>query len=412
VSIAIRGRVVAAGRHRVEAELPAARIGDRVRIAGEGRSLEADVVAIAANRVVVALLDAADCVGCGDRVELEGPPRAILGVPLIGRAVDARGDAIDGGPPPLGARALVDAERLEPHRRAPLRGVLWTGVRAVDGLFTIARGARVGIFGSAGCGKSILLEQIARRSRADAIVYALVGERGGEVRRRLDRLDRRTTLICAPADAAPGAKIAAGELALAQAEHLRARGLEVLTVFDSLARYAHAAREVALASGEPAGRGGYPPSVFARLAALVERAGSSRLGSITLLGTVLSEEGDAANDPLAEAARSVLDGHLVLSRSIAERARFPALNVPASLSRTMSLVAGAKHAADATRVRDALARLSFSSEARELGIASPDAALARAVAAEATLEGFLRQGEEACSPDETLRRLGDLADTL
>jgi FliI/YscN family ATPase len=340
----------------------------------------------------------------------EDGERRVLGIPLLGRAIDGMGQALDGRPPPQGRRAPRLRAPL-PSERVPLRVPMWTGIRAIDGVLTLVRGMRIGIFGPPGSGKSRLLEAIARGIDADAVVIALVGERGNEAHARIAACDSRTTVICAPSDRSAGERLAAGELALVQALALKDHGLDVAVVFDSLARYVDAARQIALAGGEMPGRGGYPPSVWPRLAALCERAGATARGSITLVATVLSDAADAA-DPLAEAARSYLDGHIVLSRRRAERGAFPAIDVPASLSRSMPAAVDERHQGAAARVRAALARLEDSREARELGFRPDEPDLARAVAAEPGLEAFLCQGPEAVSAAETLGHLFRIADTV
>lgn len=336
--------------------------------------------------------------------------RRVLGVSLLGRAIDGTGQALDGRAPPHGRRTAPGRTPLTAER-APLRVPLWTGIRAIDGLLTLVRGMRIGIFGPPGSGKSRLLETIARSIDADAVVIALVGERGNEARERIETCTSRTTVICAPSDRSADERLAAGDLALAQALALQDFGLDVAVVFDSLARYVEAARQIALAGGALPGRGGYPASVWHRLAALCERAGATDRGSITLVATVLSDAADAA-DPLAEAARSYLDGHIVLSRRLADRGAFPAIDVPASLSRPMPAAVEERHQKAAAAVRRALARLEDSREARELGLPAAEPELARAVAAEADLEAFLRQGPMAVTPAETLRQLFLLADTV
>lgn len=263
---------------------------------------------------------------------------------------------------------------------------------------------RLGIFGPPGTGKSSLLQAIARGIRADAVVVALVGERGAEVERQLAILDERITIVCAAVDRTAGERVAAAELAMAQACRLRDCGLDVVVIFDSLARYAQALREIALACGEPPGRAGYPPSVFTRVAELCERAGVTDSGSITLFATVLSDAADAA-DPLAEAARSHLDGHLVLCRRRAERGAFPAIDVPASLSRPMPAVVEPRHRLAAARVRAALARLEDGREVRELG-------LAPAEPQEPALEAFVRQESQPELIARTLDALYHLADRI
>jgi FliI/YscN family ATPase len=284
-----------------------------------------------------------------------------------------------------------------------VRTPFWTGVPAIDALLTIGRGARVGFFGAPGAGKTTLLEQIAAGAGGDAVVLALVGERGREAQAWFERLDRRSTIVCATSDRSAAERVRAAMVAMAQARLLRERGFHVVLILDSLARYAAALREQRVALGEPVGRGGYPPSVWAELARYLECAGNASQGSITLLATVLSDGSDD-REPLSDAARSLLDGHIVLSGALARAGHFPAIDVLASASRTMDEAISASHAAGARCVRAALALLAESSDARAVGLAAADERLRAAVAAEPALHAFLRQGGGAASAD-TLRTL-------
>lgn len=352
-------------------------------------------------------LDDSNRVTQGDVVECpEFGDHVVLGTALCGRAVDGLGRPLDGDDAPDGVRASVTRYLAAPApgARSALSRPMWTGIRSIDALLTLACGMRLGIFGPPGAGKSSLLHAIARGVRADAVVIALIGERGAEAERHVAMLNARTTVVCAPADRSAGERIAAGELAMAQAARLRESGLDVVVIFDSLARYAHAVREIALAAGEAPGRGGYPASAFVRLAQLCECAGATQAGSVTLVATVLSDAVESG-DPLAETARSHLDGHLVLSRRRAERGAFPAIDVPASLSRPMPCVVDAPHLAAAQAVRAALARLEDSREARELGVAPAEPA-------ESALEAFLRQGSQPELIAGTLCALHHLADRI
>ena len=392
--IALRGHVIACTPHRTVARLRGARLGDIVR-AGE---MEACVIGLDGERVVLAPCGDGRSVKPRDPVLLEeGAANRRLGIALLGKALEGRAVAMPPAP--------------SPGQRLPLREPLWTGIRTIDGLLSFVRGMRVGIFGPPGSGKSQLLAAIARGIDADAVVIALVGERGTEARHHVVAPDARTTVVCAPSSHSAGERLAAGDLAMAQAVALRERGLDVAVVFDSLARYVEAAREIAQGCGESLGRGGYPPSVWPRLANLCELAGVTARGSVTLIATVLSDAGDAA-DPLSEAARSYLDGHVVLSRRRADRGAFPAVDVPASLSRPMAAAVEPAHRDAAERVREALARLEDSREARELGLGGGDALLGRAVAAEGELETFLRQGPEPVKISHTLSELARIADIL
>jgi ATP synthase in type III secretion protein N len=333
-----------------------------------------------------------------------------LGTCAFGRAIDAFGAPLDGGAALRGRSVALDYAAPPPNRREPIDRPFWSGVRAIDGLLTFGRGARIGIFGSPGSGKSTLLESIVSGCRADAVVVGLCGERGREAQRWIERCDARTTIVCATSDRPANERTRCVRSAFAHAAALRERGLHVVFVLDSLARFASALREIATARGESVGRGGYPPSVFAEVARGVEVAGAVSGGSITLIATVLADGDD--RDPVSEAARSLLDGHLQLSGRLANAGRFPAIDVPASASRTMESVATAAQRNHAATVRAALALLDRIEEARALGIVPEGAAGARAVEAEPRLERFLRQGERATAPGDTLAMLAELADTL
>lgn len=334
----------------------------------------------------------------------------MLGTAAFGRALDARALPLDGGSPPDGVRVRIDAQAALPAERRPVDEPLWSGVRCIDALLTIGRGARIGIFGAPGAGKSTLLETIARDASADAIAIGLVGERGREAQRWIERLDARTTVICATSDRAASERVRAAELVMAHACALATRGLHVVVVLDSLARYAYALRELAVGTGESVGRGGYPPSVFARMARLVERAGAFEQGSVTLLATVLNDGDD--RDPVSESARSLLDGHLQLSPRLAQAGRFPAIDVLGSASRTMDAVVSPEHAWAAGVVRAALARLERCEDARALGIEPADPATLRAIAVEGAIEALQRQGRERTSPRSALEALRQTADML
>jgi ATP synthase in type III secretion protein N len=300
-----------------------------------------------------------------------------------------------------------------PRERVALTEPFWTGIRALDGPLAFGRGARIGIFGPPGAGKSTLIDQLVSGSRADATVVALVGERGREAERWLRRIGASTSVVCATSDRSAVERLAAASRAFAQAAALRARGLHVLLVLDSLARVAAAARDLAVSAGEPVGRAGYPPSVTARLAALLECAGAVAGGSITLVATVLSD-GPLEHDPVAEAARAALDGHVVLSSRLAAAGWFPAIDLPASASRTLADVATDGHRTAAARLRAAVAALDDSRDARALGLdpAAGDRRLARAIAAEERIARFLRQAEGGAVPAETLMEMGGIADSL
>ncbi|HVA29087.1 MAG TPA: hypothetical protein VNF68_12970 [Candidatus Baltobacteraceae bacterium] len=371
------GRVRAVRDGAVEIDLPAVPVGSMVRLDARPHSLLACVVSVHDG---------------GARVAPQGSLEGIVPGACVVEEVP---------------RGL---QRAAPPRRVALREPLWTGVRAIDALLTLGRGARIGIFGGPGLGKSTLLETIVEGTRADAVVLALVGERGREAQRWTASRDRRTTIFCATSDRSATERIAAANEACTRSEALARRGLHVLLVMDSLARYALAVRDVALARGESVGRAGYPPSVFGEMARLVERAGSFERGSITVIATVLNDGDD--RDPVSEAARSLLDGHVQLSARLAHAGHFPAIDVPASSSRTMDDVVDPHHAGAAARVRGALALLERARDARSLGIVPVDGPTLRAVAAETALEALVRQGRAAERPERSLEALVRTADTL
>ncbi len=337
--------------------------------------------------------------------------RAVLGTALLGRAIAGDGTPLDGGPAPCGARRSLRIEPPPPGERVAAGEPFWTGIRAIDGPLALGRGARVGIFGPPGAGKSTLLEAIVAGARADAVVVALIGERGREAARWLGRIGPRATLVCATADRPARERLRAAERAVAHAVALRERGLHVLLVLDSLARVAAAARDVAVAAGEPVGRFGFPPSVTAAQARLLEAAGALRTGSVTAIATVLAE-GPLDGDPVAEAARAALDGHIVLGRRLADAGWFPAIDVPASASRTLAEFASPAHLRGAACLRAAVAALDAARDARALGLdpAAGDPFLARAIAAEAEIAAFLRQASGGCAPTDTLMQLSRIAD--
>jgi type III secretion protein N (ATPase) len=408
------GTIVAVRGGLVQARMPALCIGAGVRIASRaGRLVPARIIAADAGRLTLAPLAGVDGIAVGDRVAAD--PTALevpLGCALLGRALDAFGRPLDGRAPPQGrCRGSAD-DGPAPNDRIAIDTPFTTSVRALDGPLAFGVGARIGIFGAPGCGKSTLLEMLVAGSAADATVVALVGERGREAERWITRTDRCTTVVCATSDRSAAERLRAAEVAFAQAEVLRRRGLHVLLLVDSLARVAAAARDLAVAAGEPVGRGGYPPSVFGVVARLLERAGRFATGSITLVATVLSEGSDE-RDPVGEACRAALDGHVTLSERLSRQGWFPAIDLTASTSRTLPEVAANGQLAAARVLRRAVAILDETREARGFGLdpGTGDPAVRRAIDAEPAIGAFLRQSEPA-DPARTLTELGALADTI
>ncbi|OYT88094.1 MAG: flagellar protein export ATPase FliI [Burkholderiales bacterium PBB6] len=303
-----------------------------------------------------------------------------MGDGLLGRVVDAHGQPMDRGGPieqvhnePMVRRAINAMDR------DPVRQPLDTGVRAINALLTVGRGQRLGLFAGTGVGKSVLLGMMARYTAADVIVVGLIGERGREVKEFIEDILgdeglKRAVVVAAPADAPPLVRMQGASYATAIAEHFRDRGQHVLLLMDSLTRYAMAQREIALAIGEPPATKGYPPSCFAKLPQLVERSGNglNGVGSITAFYTVLTE-GDDPQDPIADAARGILDGHIVLSRELAESGHFPAIDVEKSISRVMNAVAPREHLEGARRARQWLSKFNRARDLIQLGAYVPGA---------------------------------------
>ena len=343
-----------------------------------------------------------------------------MGTGLLGRVVDAHGEPMDRLGPLQHANAQPMMRRpINAMDREPIRVPLDTGVRAINALVTIGRGQRVGLFAGTGVGKSVLMGMMARYTAADVIVVALVGERGREVKEFVeDILERegleRSVVVAAPADAPPLVRMQAAGYATAIAEHFRDRGQHVLLLMDSLTRYAMAQREIALAIGEPPATKGYPPSVFARLPQLVERAGNGigGGGSITAFYTVLTE-GDDQQDPIADAARAILDGHVVLARDLAEAGHYPAIDVEASISRAMTALVGPDTLARVRRFKQLYSRYQRNRDLVNVGayVKGSDALLDLAIALHPRMAAFLQQDQhERATRTEGAQQLAALLD--
>ena len=323
-----------------------------------------------------------------------------MGDGLLGRVVDSQGNPLDhAGPLAQVTAQPMDRRPINAMERDPVREPLDTGVRAINALLTVGRGQRLGLFAGSGVGKSVLLGMMARYTQADVIVVGLIGERGREVKEFVEDIlgvqDRgRAVVVAAPADAPPLLRMQGAAYATAIAEHFRDKGQHVLLLMDSLTRYAMAQREIALAIGEPPATKGYPPSCFAKLPALVERSGNglNGVGSITAFYTVLSE-GDDQQDPIADAARGVLDGHFVLSRRLAEEGHYPAIDIEASISRVMPQVVSPEHLKQAQRFKQLWSRYQQSRDLISVGAYVPggDADTDLAIARQPAMARYLRQ---------------------
>ncbi len=367
-----RGRVVNVVGELIEAELPGAEVGGLCDVAGR----PAEVVGFRGSRALLVLLGSSSGIALGSPVRtMDSHLRIRVSDELTGRVIDALGHPLDGGPPIAGRPRAVDAPAPAPMRRLPIDEPLLTGVRAIDGLCTLGRGQRISIAAGSGVGKSTLLAMLARGVSADVIVVCLVGERGREVREFIEHTLgpeglARSVVVVATSDRPPALQIASVRTATAVAEAFRDQGKDVLLLVDSLTRLAHARRQVGLAAGEPPTTRGYPPSVFSLLPRLLERAGRVEGGSITGIYTVLVD-GDAHDDPIADAVRGLVDGHVVLSRRYADRGHFPAVDPLASLSRLMRRVADTEHVDAATEARRLLAVYQDNEELVRLGAYRP-----------------------------------------
>lgn len=329
-------------------------------VGGDGHELETEVVGFSGDRLFLMPIGDVHGVTPNSRVlPCAGQSEIAVGDALLGRVIDAGGRPLDGrGPLRCESRIRLAGVPINPMERAPIREPIDVGVRAINAMMTVGRGQRMGLFAGSGVGKSTLLGMMTRFTDADVIVVGLIGERGREVKEFVENTlgesgRQRAVVVAAPADSPPLSRLRGAWMATAIAEHFRDRGLKVLLLMDSLTRFAQAQREIALAIGEPPATKGYPPSVFARLPALVERAGTDATGrgSITAFYTVLTEGDDYRHDPIADAARAILDGQVVLSRDLAEAAHFPAIDIEGSVSRVMDAIATKPHLQSAQRMR-------------------------------------------------------------
>ena len=408
-----RGKVIGAVGLRVTVSGIDARVGDLLRIGDGPDSVLAEVAALDGERLSCLPLGPIAGIGAGvPVVGTGGPLRVAVGPDLRGRVLDGLGRPIDGGPPLRGELVGIQATAPPAMDRQLVDTPMPLGVRVLDTLVPCGRGQRIGIFSGSGVGKSTLLSMITRGTSAKLNVVALVGERGREVREFIEH-DlgpeglARSVVVVATSDAAPLVRLRAGAVATRIAEYHRDEGTDVLLMMDSVTRAAMAQREVGLSVGEPPATRGYPPSVFAMLASLLERAGPAARGSITGLYTVLVE-GDDHNEPIADAARSILDGHIVLDRKLATAGHFPSVQPLDSISRVANKITTAEQRADATELRRLLAAHREVRELIEIGAYVPgtnhDAD--RANAAWPQITAFLRQDlDERTNPTQSWAQL-------
>lgn len=381
-----------------------------------GQTVEAEVVGFAGDRAY--LMPSGDIRGLVPQSRVRASGRvydAPVGDSLLGRIIDGAGRPLDGrGPLNASARYPLNPEPINPLERACIREPLDVGIRAINSLLTIGRGQRLGLFAGSGVGKSVLLGMMTRFTKAEVIVVGLIGERGREVKEFTDRIlgeagMARAVVVATPADNPPMMRLHGAMMATSIAEYFRDQGKQVLLLMDSLTRFAQAQREIALAIGEPPVTRGYPPSVFAKLPQLVERAGNgaNSEGSITALYTVLAE-GDDQQDPVADSARAILDGHIVLTRELADSGHYPAIDIEASVSRVMTEVTDQTHRRRAQRFLELYSTYQRNRDLIGVGAYArgADERIDAAIAWQSRLESFLRQDiNESVNFEQSLNQL-------
>jgi flagellum-specific ATP synthase len=396
-----RGQVIESVGQSIESAGPLASVGECCDISDQfGNTHPAEVIGFRGSNVLSMPLESTEGIRFGDAVSACGiRPGLEVSPALIGRVLNGMGVPIDGGRLPGAAQSLpLDGRLRSPLERVPIRTPIGTGVRIIDGLLTVGRGQRMGIFGGSGVGKSTLIGMMTRNTQADVTVVGLIGERGREVNEFLEESlgpegRARSVVLVSTSDQSPLMRMRAALAATTVAEFFAGEGKNVLLVLHSLTRFAMAAREIGLAAGEPPTAKGYTPSVFTRLARLVERAGQFRVGSITAFYTVLME-GDDQQDPIVDAVRSLLDGHVVLSRALAAEGWYPPVDLLDSISRLMPAVTAGDHREQIALFRRLAAAYARSEDLVKIGAYKPgsDPELERALRARGAMRSFMAQG--------------------
>ncbi|ATX76665.1 MULTISPECIES: flagellar protein export ATPase FliI [Reinekea] len=379
-----------------------ASVGQRCQVIDQQQVIEAEVVGFHDEKTFLMPIQAVHSLRPGARVvPLETGNDLVLGDELLGRVVNGFGEAIDGkGELRCRVQQSLNGSIINPLHRAPIRQPLDVGIRAINSLLTVGRGQRLGLFAGSGVGKSVLLGMMTKFTDADITIVGLIGERGREVKEFIEDILgedglARSVVVASPADDAPLLRLRAAQYTTAIAEYFRSQGKSVLLLMDSLTRYAQAQREIALAIGEPPVTKGYPPSVFARIPQLVERAGNAEVGggSITAFYTVLTE-GDDQQDPVADASRAILDGHFVLNRKLAEEGHYPAIDIEQSISRAMPQVVSDEHLKTAQSAKQLWSTYAQNKDLIAIGAytkgTNPE--IDKAISLYPTLRDFLRQG--------------------
>lgn len=413
----IEGRITRLIGLTIEAVGLQVAVGDNcLIILSATHEIEAEVVGFSGDRIYLMPLHAVEGLSAGAKVV---PLRAGRDVPvgfgLLGRVLNGVGEPLDSkGPLNCEESTTLAGETINPLSRFPIVSTLDVGIKTINALLTVGKGQRLGLFAGSGVGKSVLLGMMTRATEADITIVGLIGERGREVKEFIDHNLgaeglARSVVVASPADDSPLMRLRASQLATRIAEYFRAQGKNVLLLMDSLTRYAQAQREIALAIGEPPATKGYPPSVFAKLPKIVERAGNDATGegSITAFYTVLTE-GDDQQDPVADAARAILDGHIVLSRRLAEQGHYPAIDVEASISRAMPQIVTQDHMATAMRFKQLYSKFQQNEDLISVGayVRGSDPTTDFAIERMPTMQQFLQQGlHDAYDVDDSLKML-------
>lgn len=400
----------------LEAEGLVVKIGDRCMVERrDDTDIEAEVVGFDGSRIFLMPIEQVDGLQAGTKVSpLSGSNGVPVGFQLLGRVVDGIGRPLDGKGPLYAEEGSLQGEQINPLHRDPIRTTLDVGIRSINALLTVGRGQRLGLFAGSGVGKSMLLGMMTRFTEADITVVGLIGERGREVKEFIDEIlgeegMKRSVVIASPADDSPLMRLRAAMYCTSVAEYYRKQGKNVLMLMDSLTRYAQAQREIALAVGEPPATKGYPPSVFTKIPKLVERAGNGEAGggSITAFYTVLSE-GDDLQDPVADASRAILDGHIVLSRKLADEGHYPAIDIEASISRAMPQIVSKEWLRKAQMLRQLYAHYQENKDLVSVGAyqAGSDPTLDLALNRIPMIQNFLQQELTECvNIDASLEQL-------
>lgn len=415
----VTGKLIRVVGLTLEAVGCSAAVGSMCKVETNDGYIDAEVVGFANDRLFLMPNERLTGVLPGAKVIPQTTSVGIaVGMELLGRVLDGIGNPIDGkGEVITNEMSGYNNLRMNPLSRKAIHEPLDTGIKAINALLTVGQGQRMGLFAGSGVGKSVLLGMMTRGTNADVVVVGLIGERGREVKEFIEDIlgeegRERAVVIAAPADASPLMRLKGCETALTIAEYFRDQGLNVLLLMDSLTRFAQAQREIALAIGEPPATKGYPPSVFAKLPALVERAGNGneQQGSISAFFTVLTE-GDDLQDPIADASRAILDGHIILSRSLADSGHFPAIDVGKSISRVMPMITSEEHQTLARVLKQAVSLYDENKELITIGAYArgSDPRIDKAILIKPKLDQFLQQGmKDSISYNDCLTQLAML----